>query len=289
MATSHQLAPALVERVLLRLGLATTPPPTLAGLQALYAAWCRKVPFDNVRKLIHVSQQGPSPLPGDEAVDFFTAWLAHGTGGTCWAGNGALQALLVSLGFQADRGRGTMLVAPNIPPNHGTVVVTCETDRYLVDASILHAEPLRLDTSQTTGIVHPAWGVQCHQRAGLWHIRWRPLHMPEGLDCRLDQLQVTREVFRDAHEQTRPWSPFNYELHARLLCGETIIGITGGHQVEFDRTGGVQRTPLQGDERLRVLVEELGMAEALVQRLPLDRPTPPPPGSRTAQAAGDVA
>jgi hypothetical protein len=32
------------------------------------------------------------------------------------------------------------------------------------------------------------------------------------------------------------------------------------------------------------LVDELGMQEEIVQRLPLDTPTPPPPWSRTAQA-----
>jgi hypothetical protein len=47
----------------------------------------------------------------------------------------------------------------------------------------------------------------------------------------------------------------------------------------------VSHTPLEGDDRLRVFVDELGMCEEIVQRLPPDRPTPPPPWSRTAQAA----
>jgi N-hydroxyarylamine O-acetyltransferase len=58
-----------------------------------------------------------------------------------------------------------------------------------------------------------------------------------------------------------------------------------GQRVVFDRAGGVSYTPLAGDDRLRVLVDELGMHEEIVQQLPLDTPTPPPPGSRTAQAA----
>jgi hypothetical protein len=78
------------ERVLMKLGLSEYPTPTLDGLRALYAAWCRKVPFDNVRKLIHIHHHDPAPLPGDDATDFFEAWLTYGTGGTCWAGNGAL-------------------------------------------------------------------------------------------------------------------------------------------------------------------------------------------------------
>ncbi len=101
MAEQSALAPALVERVLAKLGLAAAPRADLGGLAALYAAWCRSVPFDNVRKLIHVRAAYPAPLPGDTPEDFFDAWLAHGTGGTCWAGNGALCALLESPGFRA--------------------------------------------------------------------------------------------------------------------------------------------------------------------------------------------
>jgi len=53
MSNTEDLTPDLLERVLMRLGLSERPTPTLDGLQTLYVAWCRKVPFDNVRKLIH--------------------------------------------------------------------------------------------------------------------------------------------------------------------------------------------------------------------------------------------
>src|SRR5437868_5757404 len=113
----------LTEQVLERLGFSARPEPTLGNLSHIYATWCRRVPFDNVRKLIHLYNQAPGPLPGDTPTAFFTDWLEGGTGGTCWAGNGALQALLAALGFRASRGIGTMVTAPDIPPNHGTVVV----------------------------------------------------------------------------------------------------------------------------------------------------------------------
>jgi N-hydroxyarylamine O-acetyltransferase len=282
---TEELALDLLERVLMKLGLSERPAPTLDGLQTLYAAWCRKVPFDNVRKLIHVHHHDPGPLPGDDAAEFLEAWLTYGTGGTCWAGNGALHALLMSLGFQTSRGMGTMLVAPHIPPNHGTVLVTYDETHYIVDASMLHSEPLRLDTDTPTGVTHPAWGVQCSTRDGYWYIRWHPAHMLDGLDCRLDHLHVTRETFRERHEQTRPWSPFNYELYARLICGEAVVSTTGGQRVELNGTGGVVRNRLEGDDRVRLLVDELGMREEIVQQLPLDTPTPPPPWSRTARNA----
>jgi N-hydroxyarylamine O-acetyltransferase len=282
---TEELPMDLLEQVLSRLGLSERPAPTLDGLQMLYAAWCRKVPFDNVRKLIHLHSHAPGPLPGDDPAEFLAAWLAYGTGGTCWAGNGALHAVLVSLGFGAIRGMGTMHAAHEAPPTHGTVLVTCDETCYVVDASILHSAPLPLHESAPTGVVHPVWGAHCTKRDGTWLIRWRPLHQPEGLDCRLQSLHVSRETFRERHEQSRAWSPFNYEVYARAIRGETMVGVAHGQRIAFDSVGGVSHTPLEGDDRLRVLIDELGMHEAIVHQLPLDTPTPPPPWSRTAQAA----
>lgn len=287
---TEALSVDLLERVLMKLGLSDRPAPTLDGLLALYTAWCRKVPFDNVRKLIHMRSHDPGPLPGDDAADFLEAWLRYGTGGTCWAGNGALHALLVALGFRAYRGIGTMLAAPNVPPNHGTVLVEYNETRYIVDASILHSEPLRLDEHTPTEVSHPAWGVRCSKRDGHWSIRWRPLHRPDSLDCRIEHMQIPREAFRERHEQTRTWSPFNYELAARLNRGSTVVGVGCGQRVELNAAGEVVQTPLAGDDRIRLLVDELGMREEIVQRLPLDMPTPPPPWSQTARnaSAGQV-
>ena len=283
---TEALSMDLLEQVLSRLGLADRPAPTLDGLQTLYAAWCRKVPFDNVRKLIHLHSHAPGPLPGDDPSEFLEAWLTYGTGGTCWAGNGALHAVLASLGFNASRGMGTMRADPEAPPTHGTVLVTWEGTWYVVDASILHGAPLPLHESAPTRVAHPVWGVHCTKRDGTWFIRWRPLHQPEGLDCRLQYLHVSRETFRERHEQSRAWSPFNYEVYARTIRGETMVGVAHGQRVAFDSAGGVSHTPLGGDERVRVLIDELGMKEEIVRRLPPDMPTPPPPGSRTAHAAG---
>jgi hypothetical protein len=72
---TEALSMELLERVLSRLRLSDRPAPTLDGLQTLYAAWCRKVPFDNVRKLIHIHNHDSGPLPGDDPSEFLEAWL----------------------------------------------------------------------------------------------------------------------------------------------------------------------------------------------------------------------
>ena len=269
-----------MEQVLAKLG-APALRADESGLRAIYAAWCRCVPFDNVRKLIHVRSGNASVLPGDDPDDFFAAWLAHGAGGTCWAGNGALHALLEALGFEASRGIATMLAAPNVPPNHGTVRVTLPSGPFLVDASILHGEPLPL-ADQATAIDHPTYGVRCTPEGDRWRIRWRPLHMPDGMDCRIERFGAGADEFRALHEATRGWSPFNFQLSARLVRGDEVVGIGFGARGEIRADGRMESGRLDARERTRYLVDVLGMSEAIAAKLPEDVPTPPPPGSRSA-------
>lgn len=286
MSNTHDtlLSSELGERVLTRLGFSRTPEPTPDGLRALYAAWCRQVPFDNVRKLIHVRSGNSGPLPGSTPPDFFESWLAHGTGGTCWSGAGAFHALLSSLGFDASRGIATMLVAPHLPPNHGTVLVTLEGRRFLADGSILHGEPLELAEESETRVDHPAWGVRCARREGFWHIAWRPLHKVDGFECRLDRWAASHADYETFYHHTRGWSPFNFEVTARRNRGESVVGVAFGHAVTLNSDGSVHRRPATSGERRRILVEDVGISEELVSQLPEDIPTPPPPGSHTAQS-----
>jgi len=65
--------PETVEAVLEQLGLSAPPEPTSDGLARLYLAWCHNVPFDNLRKRIHLAAGDPSPLPGGEPEEFFSA------------------------------------------------------------------------------------------------------------------------------------------------------------------------------------------------------------------------
>lgn len=278
---SHLPEP-LLEQVLARLGFTARPDPTEAGLRQIYAAWCQSVPFDNVQKLVHLHQQRPGPLPGTTAEDYFTSWLKHGTGGTCWAGSNALHALLTMLGFEAERSIATMLVVPDLPPNHGSVRVTVEGRPWLADTSILFGEPLPLDAPEETIIPHPSWGVRARITDGLWQVNWRPLHMTDGFPCRFDRFGADHEEYVRRYDDTRGWSPFNYQLTARRNRGEEAFGMAFGESVRLRSDGGVEKTSIDDDERRRRLVEDFGMSEEIVSQLPADRPTPPPPGSNTA-------
>jgi len=274
----------LVERILGRLGLNRRPTPTIDALRSLYSAWCERVPFDNIRKLIHVRSVNPAPLPGTTPEDFFEAWLKFGTGGTCWPGAGALHAFLTALGFDAVRAIGTMMAAPNLPPNHGTVLVKLDSQMFLVDSSILHGHPLSLSRETETSVSHRAWGARCIWRETNWFVQWRPLMRLEGFDCRLDRFPATETDFQDSYARTRGWSPFNYELSVRANRGDKVIGVASGHAISLLPDGSVVRTPLTPGKRRRFLIEDVGITEGLVMQLPDDVPTPPPPWSQTAQA-----
>lgn len=273
----------LAEKVLQKLGFSRAPSVDLAGLAAVYGAWCRRVPFDNVRKLIHVRAKDASPLPGGDPNDFFQNWLRHGTGGTCWASNGALQALLVSLGFPSVRGVGTMLVVPNLPPNHGTVVTAFDGVNYLTDASMLHDEPLPLVADAE--LTHGAWRARMFERDGHSMVAWFPLMRPEGLDCKINHFPAAAGEFNERHEATRDWSPFNYELNTRKIIGDRTVGIVLGGRAEFNRDGKYSHTPLDANARLKCMIEELGYSEEIARQVPPDEKTPPPPGSKTALEA----
>ena len=277
------LSAGLVRRILSKLEI-DHPAPDLAGLGTVYHAWCRSIPFDNSLKLIDVQDNTPGPLAGSKPDAFFENWLRWGSGGTCWAGNGGLHALLRALGFDAGRGVATMLVASDLPPNHGTVVVSIEDSRYLVDASILHSQPLRLDDANAPDARIPgrAWDVRLRLDDNHFNIRWRPLHMPDGLDCRIDYTPATLDDFEQRYESTRAWSPFNYELNLRLIRGDSVVGIAQGKRIEIDSEGRIHKTDLNAADRLSVLVDELGIHQDLAERIPVDRTTPPPPGSKTA-------
>ncbi|MBF7731260.1 arylamine N-acetyltransferase [Pseudomonas sp. N040] len=282
MTSTDKPEDALFEQVLMKLGIGHRPTPTGQGLRTVYAAWCRQIPFDNVRKLIHARANDARPFPGSTADDFFRAWLQHGTGGTCWSNAGACHALLQWLGFDAQRGVATMLAAPDIPPNHGTVCVNLDDGQYLVDTSILHAEPIRFEPARASAHAHPAWGVQGDWRDGRFHLDWRPLHKVDGFACRFERFGASAQEFHDLHEQTRGWSPFNFELNARINRGDEVVGLAFGQAVTLHADGSVSQRPVDDRERRRILVEEVGLSEAIVSQLPPDIPTPPPPGSRSA-------
>lgn len=272
------LEPAQVERVLAKLGFTAPPTNDLPGLEALYGRWCRKVPFDNLQKRLALSLNQPGPLPGTGADAFFRDWLAYGTGGTCWAVSGALHDLLAALGFQVTRATCTMLSAPGVHgPNHGSVLARVEGNEYLVDGSVLSELPIRVEEHDGEAQPHPGARVRVALRDGGWQVFWRPLHLLDGIWCRIELSDVPDVVFAQLYESTRAWGPFNYSVYARINTETSQSGLAFGNRVTIEPDGQARSEPVSHQERTRFLVEDLGIAEELVARLPVDEPMPPRP------------
>jgi N-hydroxyarylamine O-acetyltransferase len=252
------------------------PTPDLAALRAVYAAWCRAVSFDNVLKLIHLAEGRDGPLPGSTSDEFFAAWLEKGTGGTCWAGNGALHDLLAALGFDVARAVATMLPSPSVRgPNHGSVIVTLEGERWIADASILSGEPIRIPAAGEPVPEGPLPRFAWLQGApAVW---WRSPSAVQGFPCRIDRIGASASEWDALHERTRGWGPFNFGLHARVLRGGTSVGVAAGQRFALGADGSSSAAPLDAEGRVRFLVEELGVAEEIARRVPVDRPLPPRP------------
>jgi N-hydroxyarylamine O-acetyltransferase len=262
------LTPDLVERVLDKLGLVSRPQPDRAGLDDLYRAWCRRVPFDNLVKRIHLASGSAVPIANGAPEAFFASWLAHGTGGTCWPGAGALHALVATLGFDARRGSAAMYDDRTGPIHtHGTTLVRLDGTDYWVDSSMLTNVPLPLIPDEETRIDDPVGPVRAEPVEDLWRVWWTTV-TAEEIGCLLLDDDVSAEHYAARYEASREMSPFNAALYTTRNDDHARVSLLA--DTRFERTAaGITAEPT-GDDRDRILVEEFGYSEEIVARLPAD-------------------
>jgi hypothetical protein len=163
-------------------------------------------------------------------------------------------------------------------PNHGSVIVTVEGERWIADASILSGEPIRIPAPGDPPGAGPL--PRFEWLDGNPAVIWRMLSAPGGFPCRIDRIGADAREWATLHERTGSWSPFNYELSARVLRGETSVGVSSGQRFTFGPDGSLSAFQLDRDERVSFLVEELGISEEIAARVPDDRPVPPRPEGR---------
>ncbi len=272
------LFPELLERVLEKLGLTERPSLDLAGLNTLYAAYCGNVPaIDNIRKRIWFAGERRGPLPGGVAADYFENWLDHGTGGTCWPTNGAVHALVHSLGFDARRIAGCIIMEEYPGTNHGSVLVTLEGVDYLIDGNLGAFKVLPLVPGRTTSTGdgfhaisavpieagHDVIWYQGHSRQEPLTIRTEPEHDP-----------VDHAFFLEAYDRTKSKGRdlFNHALFICRRFPDSIVTIGRKNKITVTADGTMTKTEINDVERRRVLVEELGISEEIAEALPPDVP-----------------
>lgn len=253
------LPSTVVDQVVERLGFVERPPVDLDGLHSLYSAWCRRVPFDNLRKLVALHYDLPE-LPGIRPDDFFAGWQLTGAGATCWGGNNALHALLTELGFDARLHAASM---SDGEINHGTTLVHLGDERWLVDTAVHGDIPVAVRSTPTSvehvgfvTTVRPddhGWVVDCPSPAG------------EPIPCRLHH-EIDHEVTIEANEKSRHSSPFNDHLRVEINDADGVWLLQGNvlHRVA---AGGVTVRTLLDAEVDEWIVEVAGHSPQLVREV----------------------
>jgi N-hydroxyarylamine O-acetyltransferase len=265
-----------VERVLDRLGFAQAPARDAGGLAAVYLAWCRNVPFDNLVKRIHLASGSAEPFPNGPPEAFFASYLEHGTGGTCWPSSGALFALLDALGFDVRRGSAAMGDdgTGDRLHSHGTVIARLDGGEFWVDSSMLTDRPLPLRHDSTTRLDDRINPVRAEPVGDGWRVIWRFAIADGEMPCFLLDDDVDEAHYLARYDWSRDNGPFNAAVYATRNFEGRKVTIAFGRR--FEKTAdGVASAPL-GDDRTKVLVEEFGYSEAIVAALPDDDPPPVP-------------
>jgi len=249
--------------VLRHLGFPHPPAANLEGLRAIYWAWCERVPFDNVGKVIALRTDAASPLRAIHAIPFFETWLAEGIGATCWPSANALYTLLRALGFDARRVAAHMQDAGRF--NHGTVIVTADGGEWLADSSLLTGIPLPL--AREIFVAPDAVFNSEVELDGDTHIVWT--HWPTNsayLPCRVFSNAVTHAYYVERYEATRESSPFNQRLFARRNRDGEMLVLSGNERFTKSSARGIEGRALSSDELLDSLRREFGLAESILER-----------------------
>ena len=258
----EELDAPLLNRVRTALGLEDTLPNTLDGLAKVYGAWCRRVPFDNIRKMTALHGGVDERLGGLDTADFFENWLEHGTGGTCWPSSNALCVLLRSLGFDARRVAGSMFDLGVI--NHGTVKVRIDGRDWLADTSMMTNFPPPVSGELYIGGKYGV-GAEVEPVDGS-HVIWADfVPLPVYVPCRLHIDSVDADFYYERYEIfSREQSPFNSRLYFRTGGPEGISVILGNYR--FKRVGSELVVEEFTRDELCKHLRSVGVSERMLEK-----------------------
>lgn len=167
-----------------RIGIESSPAPTLDALRQIVAAHNRSIPFENLDPLMGVPVH-------DLSADALTAKLVRRRrGGFCYENNGLLAYVLESLGYGVDRlaGRVVWMRPPDAPQTgitHNVLAVTVpgEDGRFLVDVGFggqTLSSPIRLTAGPVQQTRHEPYRLVEHpeglQLQTQLHGEWLPLY-----------------------------------------------------------------------------------------------------------------
>jgi N-hydroxyarylamine O-acetyltransferase len=258
--------------VLAKLGLPNWPSLDVAGLNTVYGAICGSIPFDNVQKRIWFVGDHTKPVTGGDPVEFFENWVKHGTGGTCWPGNGAMYALAHALGFNARRMAGSVIVA-NYPQgaNHGSVLVALDGIEYVFDHTFGAFKVLPLIPSNRASTGTGIHNIEVIPVDGgfevFFHLGWTEDALAFRTEPEHDP--VDHDFFISRYDNASRVGFFNDSVMISRRFADSIVTIGRGYKLVLT-TDGLTKTELTKPQRDQVLIEELGLSSEVVSMIPPD-------------------
>ena len=268
-----------LDRYLARIGLASRPSMTIDGLRALHRAHVSRIPYDNLS--IFLGRPDPIEAPASVA-----RVVGGGRLGYCFHQNGALEWLLIELGFSVSRRHGHVWARPEhqlgTELNHLVLVVSgLETDdnpggHWWADAGMGEgfAEPLPLVRGAhvvdgwSFGI-GAGYGAQAAGRP-TGPAAWTYDHLPGGV---LRGVVVTSRdhsaaAVAESHRwrSTAPESPFLRVVVAQRIDGRVQRCVRGLVHQAWTPDAREQRDLTSYDDWRGALVDDL--------LLPVDDVTP---------------
>jgi len=268
----------LFDRVLSKLGLAERPALDLVGLNTLCTAFSGNVANDNLQKRIWFAGEQSKPVTGGNPIEFFENWLVHGTGGTCFPINNAIFTLARSIGFDARRIAGSIIMEGfEQDANHGSVLVTVEGIDYLVDAQFAAFKALPIVPGQAASTGKGIHDIEVVPVEDGFHVLWYAGQAREQPVCfhltsRYDP--VDNDFFLTQYERStsNSRSPFNESLYISRHFSDSILTLGRKNKITVASDNTVTTIEVTDDERRRVLIEEFGISEDTVNALPPDVP-----------------
>ncbi len=167
-----------------RIGIESSPAPTLDALRHIVAAHNRSIPFENLDPLMGIPVH-------DLSADALSAKLVgRRRGGYCYENNGLLAYVLEALGYGVDRlaGRVVWMRPPGAPPTgitHNVLAVTVpgQDGRFLVDVGFggqTLSSPIRLEAGPVQQTRHEPYRLVEHpeglQLQTQLRSEWLPLY-----------------------------------------------------------------------------------------------------------------
>lgn len=232
--------------------------PGIGYLQALFARFNERVPFESASKIVRNAEvSDPAERPRRPEL-FWAEHLESGAGGTCFARVAAFEALLTGLGFDVRIALGRV----QEDFDHAALLVTAGGEEWICDVGFPLPALLR---SAEEEIETPLGGVRVARGSRGWRVELLG-GVPEGpRELEVFSEPVPRERFEQRWRETfRPESKFLTAVSLRREKQGRTVSFSQG-EIRVDDLHSRTRIPLAAP-RAAALEEQFGVDRELLER-----------------------